>query len=52
VNHSPIKAGDVVHYDFTVPGPGTYIHHPHSGVQLDRGLYGALRVDEVAEPGG
>jgi multicopper oxidase len=39
-------------YDFTVPDPGTYFYHPHSGVQLDRGLYGALLVDEVADPGG
>lgn len=38
-------------YDFTVPDPGTYFYHPHSGVQLDRGLYGVLVVDDPAEPG-
>jgi len=26
-------------------------HHPHAGVQLDRGLHGALVVDDPGEPG-
>jgi multicopper oxidase len=52
VTQSPINAGTSFTYDFTVPDPGTYFYHPHSGVQLDRGLYGALLVDEVADPGG
>ena len=52
VTQTPIKAGTSFTYDFTVPDPGTYFYHPHSGVQLDRGLYGALLVDEVADPGG
>jgi FtsP/CotA-like multicopper oxidase with cupredoxin domain len=52
VTQSPINAGASFTYDFTVPDPGTYFYHPHSGVQLDRGLYGALLVDEVADPGG
>ncbi len=38
-------------YDFTAPDPGTYFYHPHSGVQLDRGLYGVLVVDDPDEPG-
>jgi multicopper oxidase len=38
-------------YEFTVPDPGTYFYHPHSGVQLDRGLYGVLIVDDPREPG-
>ena len=38
-------------YEFTVPDPGTYFYHPHSGVQLDRGLYGVLVVDDPADPG-
>jgi FtsP/CotA-like multicopper oxidase with cupredoxin domain len=33
------------------PTPGTYFFHPHAGVQLDRGLYGALIVEDPAEPG-
>jgi FtsP/CotA-like multicopper oxidase with cupredoxin domain len=38
-------------YEFTVPDPGTYFFHPHAGVQLDRGLYGVLIVEDPAEPG-
>jgi len=39
-------------YAFTLPHPGTYMFHPHVGAQLDRGLYGALIIDDPAEPGG
>jgi FtsP/CotA-like multicopper oxidase with cupredoxin domain len=38
-------------YEFTVPDPGTYFFHPHAGVQLDRGLYGVLIVEDPADPG-
>jgi FtsP/CotA-like multicopper oxidase with cupredoxin domain len=48
----PIEAGASFTYEFTVPDPGTYFYHPHSGVQLDRGLYGTLLVDDRADPGG
>ncbi|XVV06680.1 multicopper oxidase family protein [Actinosynnema sp. CA-248983] len=33
-------------YEFTVPDAGTYFFHPHSGVQLDRGLYAPLIVED------
>ena len=52
MTQAPINAGKSFTYEFTVPDPGTYFYHPHSGVQLDRGLYGALLVDEAADPGG
>jgi FtsP/CotA-like multicopper oxidase with cupredoxin domain len=52
VTQAPIGVGRPFTYEFTVPDPGTYFYHPHSGVQLDRGLYGALLVDEDADPGG
>ena len=52
VTQAPIKAGEPFTYEFTVPDPGTYFYHPHSGVQIDRGLYGALLVDDKADPGG
>jgi len=52
MTQAPIGAGKAFTYEFTVPDPGTYFYHPHSGVQLDRGLYGALLVDEAADPGG
>ncbi|WP_175500037.1 multicopper oxidase domain-containing protein, partial [Streptomyces sp. CC77] len=37
-------------YRFTVPHPGTYWFHPHSGAQLDRGLYAPLVVEDPKEP--
>lgn len=39
-------------YDFVVPDAGTYFFHSHEGVQLDRGLYGPLVVEDPADPGG
>ncbi|MEO5982320.1 MAG: multicopper oxidase family protein [Pedococcus sp.] len=48
---APIAAGGEFTYAFTVPDPGTYFYHPHSGLQLDRGLYGVLVVDDPHEPG-
>jgi FtsP/CotA-like multicopper oxidase with cupredoxin domain len=47
----PIPPGGRFTYEFTVPDPGTYWFHPHVGLQLDRGLYAALLVDDPAEPG-
>jgi FtsP/CotA-like multicopper oxidase with cupredoxin domain len=47
----PIAPGARYRYEFTVPDPGTYFYHPHSGVQLDRALHGVLVVDDPAEPG-
>ena len=38
-------------FDFVVPDAGTYWFHPHSGLQLDRGLYAPFIVDDPAEPG-
>jgi FtsP/CotA-like multicopper oxidase with cupredoxin domain len=51
MTQAPVAPGGAFRYDFTVPDPGTYFFHPHVGVQLDRGLYGVLVVDDPAEPG-
>ena len=51
VTQPPIAPGGRFVYQFTAPDPGTYFYHPHAGVQLDRGLYGALVVDDPNEPG-
>ncbi len=51
MTQDPINEGARFRYEFTVPDPGTYFYHPHSGVQLDRGLYGVLVVDDPQEPG-
>ena len=47
----PVAPGESFLYEFTAPDPGTYWFHPHSGLQLDRGLYAPLIVDDPREPG-
>ncbi len=51
VTQPPVAPGSRYAYEFTVPDPGTYFYHPHVGMQIDRGLYGALLVDDPADPG-
>ena len=46
-----VPAGASFLFDFVVPDPGSYWFHPHSGLQLDRGLYAPFIVDDPAEPG-
>jgi len=50
MTQAPVPAGQEFTYGFTVAEPGTYWYHPHVGVQLDRGLYGPLIVEEPADP--
>ncbi|MFJ8857180.1 multicopper oxidase family protein [Streptomyces sp. NPDC102451] len=50
LTQQPIKAGADFTYRFAVTRPGTHWIHPHSGVQLDRGLYAPLIVDDPKEP--
>jgi FtsP/CotA-like multicopper oxidase with cupredoxin domain len=38
-------------FDFVVPDPGTHWFHPHTGLQLDRGLYAPFIIDDPNEPG-
>ncbi|MFN2503049.1 MAG: multicopper oxidase family protein [Acidimicrobiales bacterium] len=52
VTQPPVAPGATFTYDFAVPDPGTYWFHPHSGLQLDRGLYAPLVIEDLAEPGG
>lgn len=51
LTQDPIAPGAGFTYEFTVPDAGTYFYHSHSGLQLDRGLYGALIIDDPHEPG-
>ena len=51
VTQNPIGTGEKYVYEFEAPDPGTYFFHPHTGVQLDRGLYAPLIIDDPAEPG-
>jgi multicopper oxidase len=50
VTQAPIDPGGRFIYQFTAPHPGTYWFHPHHGLQLDRGLYAPLIVDDLHEP--
>jgi FtsP/CotA-like multicopper oxidase with cupredoxin domain len=47
---APIGAGNDFTYEFITDQRGTFWFHPHVGPQLDRGLYGALIVEDPHEP--
>jgi FtsP/CotA-like multicopper oxidase with cupredoxin domain len=47
---SAVRAGRNFTYRFTADTAGTYFFHPHVGVQLDRGLYAPLIVEDPREP--
>lgn len=51
VTTAPIRAGATFDYDFVVPDAGTHWFHPHTGLQLDTGLYAPFIVDDPREPG-
>lgn len=48
----PVQPGERFVYEFVPPDAGTFWYHPHvrSDVQVARGLYGALIVEEQAPP--
>ncbi|MFK4149245.1 multicopper oxidase family protein [Streptomyces sp. NPDC004065] len=50
LTQASIEPGADFNYRFTVAHPGTYLLHSHSGVQLDRGLYAPLIVEDPREP--
>jgi len=50
LTQSPVGPGEAFRYRFTVPDAGTYWFHPHMGLELDRGLYAPLIVEDPAEP--
>jgi FtsP/CotA-like multicopper oxidase with cupredoxin domain len=47
-----IDAGRDFTYRFSVPHPGTYWAHPHTGLDADYGLYLPVIIDDPREPGG
>lgn len=51
VTQDPIAAKSAFTYEFVAPHAGTYFFHPHSGVQIDRGLYAPLVLDDPRDPG-
>ena len=50
LTQSVVEPGGRFTYRFTVPDPGTYWFHPHMGLELDRGLYAPLIVEDPKEP--
>ncbi|MFB7571148.1 multicopper oxidase family protein [Streptomyces sp. NPDC056165] len=44
-----VRSGSTFTYKFIADAPGTYFLHPHVGVQLDRGLYAPLVVEDPKE---
>jgi FtsP/CotA-like multicopper oxidase with cupredoxin domain len=50
MTQAPVAPGAQYTYRFAVAQAGTYWYHPHVGVQLDRGLYGPLIVEDPDEP--
>jgi len=50
VTQAAVRAGANFTYRFVADAPGTYFFHPHVGVQLDRGLYAPLIVEDPREP--
>jgi FtsP/CotA-like multicopper oxidase with cupredoxin domain len=44
-----IARGQDFVYEFVAPTAGTYFYHSHVGLQLDRGLYGALIIESARE---
>ncbi|HKQ52213.1 MAG TPA: multicopper oxidase family protein [Pyrinomonadaceae bacterium] len=49
VTQEPIRPGQTFVYDFRAEPAGTFLFHPHSGLQLDRGLYAPLIVEPKRE---
>ena len=48
----PIEPGEIFEYRFVVPDAGTFWYHSHSNetVQMERGMYGALIVEDETDP--
>nr|WP_234904116.1 multicopper oxidase family protein [Mycolicibacterium frederiksbergense] len=46
-----IAAGSDFTYRFSVPHPGTYWAHPHTGLDADTGLHFPVIVDDPRDPG-
>jgi FtsP/CotA-like multicopper oxidase with cupredoxin domain len=49
VTQADIESGSEFTYRFVAPDPGTYWFHPHHGLQLERGLYAPIVIDDPDE---
>ena len=50
LTQSVVEPGGRFAYRIRVPDPGTFWFHPHMGLELDRGLYAPLIVEDPKEP--
>jgi len=52
VVQKPIAPGETFEYRFVLPDAGTFWYHSHANetVQLERGMYGALIVEDETDP--
>ncbi len=50
-SQKPVEPGEIFEYRFIVPDAGTYWYHSHFNetVQLEKGMYGALIVEELTD---
>ncbi|MFB1066805.1 multicopper oxidase domain-containing protein, partial [Natrinema sp. H-ect4] len=46
VTQAPVSSDETFGYEYEASPAGTYVYHSHVGLQLDRGLYGPLIVEE------
>lgn len=46
VTQQPVEAGGSFTYKFRAEPAGTYFYHSHAGLQLDRGLFAPLIIEE------
>ncbi len=47
LTQDPIAPGETFTYTFVASPSGSYLYHSHVGLQLDRGLLGALIIEET-----
>ncbi|MEP7115497.1 MAG: multicopper oxidase family protein [Ilumatobacteraceae bacterium] len=50
LTQGPVDTGGRFTYRFTVPDAGSYWFHPHMGLELDKGLYAPLIVEDPNDP--
>lgn len=49
ITQPPVGAGGEFLYRFAADVPGTYWLHPHTGLQLERGLYAPLIIEDPSD---
>ena len=46
ITQAPVAPGQTFVYEFVAGPPGSYMYHSHQGLQIDRGLFGSLVIEE------